>query len=184
MFPIFVLFIPKLWGITFLMESKNIPNNFWRADMKSYTQILTSSAVVLLLNGCTPQIYTHGNIPDPESLAQIKPNTTTQQDVLRLLGSPSHRGGFKEMYWAYASQKTSTTSFFAPDVLETKVLIVSFNQAGTVEKTTPMIFTDLPPVDYVSDATRIAGHDETMFQKMFGNFGKYGVLARDSKKAE
>ena len=138
---------------------------------------------VIFMNGCTPTITTHGTLPDPEILSQIKVGQT-QQEISKIMGTPTHIGGFKEPIWYYLSQKTSRKSFYAPDILETKSVAIHFDQNGIVKSIKPYSSQNTPEVAYEDRATHTPGHDATTMQKIFANFGKFGVFAKDPKKGD
>src|SRR5579864_6332712 len=84
------------------------------------------------LTACAATVDQRGNLPEPEKLAQIQPGTTTREQVVKILGTPSSTGVFEDKNWYYISRRTKQISFFDPDVLDQQVYIVNFDGAGVV----------------------------------------------------
>ena len=67
-----------------------------------------------------------GNMPDMEELTEVTPGSDDREDVLNLLGTPSTLSTFEENKWYYIGQKVEQFAFFRPEVLDRRVLVVSF----------------------------------------------------------
>src|SRR3990172_4252584 len=89
-------------------------------------------AAAFALAACQPRIDARGNLPDPDTVAQIQPGLRTRAGVADLLGSPSVEGTFDDKTWYYISGRTETYAFFAPKVVDQQVLVVEFDDAGLV----------------------------------------------------
>ena len=70
------------------------------------------------ITGCSPTIESRGFNAENVQFSQIKPGIQTKRQVQELLGSPSTIPSFDQDTWYYVSKKTSTTSFFTPEVLD------------------------------------------------------------------
>jgi outer membrane protein assembly factor BamE (lipoprotein component of BamABCDE complex) len=130
------------------------------------------------LTACQPFVATRGNLVDNEHYAQIQQGSS-QDDVRRVLGSPTVTGTFDPNIWYYIGRRTEQTAFFTPDVVEQRVVKVRFAQNGTVESIDKVdgmdLDRDISPVDRV---TPTAGRDLTFLQSFLGN------LARPAKKKD
>ena len=84
------------------------------------------------LAGCAPTVDQRGNLPEPDKLAQIRPGTTTRDEVAKILGTPSSTGIFNDKNWYYISRRTKQVAFLDPDVLDQQVFIVNFDDKGVV----------------------------------------------------
>ena len=92
-----------------------------------------SSLSAFCLRGCAVSEDQRGNLPDPDKLAEVKPGTTTKEQVVKILGSPSSASTFDDDTWYYISRKTKQVAFFSPDVLDQQVYIVDFDDKGVVK---------------------------------------------------
>src|SRR6202795_2386237 len=84
------------------------------------------------LAACSPTVDQRGNLPEPDKLAQIRPGSTTRDEVAKILGTPSSIGIFHEKNWYYISRRTKQVAFLDPDVLDQQVFIVNFDDKGVV----------------------------------------------------
>ena len=130
-------------------------------------------STLLAVSACTSRIATHGNLPDPERLAEVKPGEMAKDEVAEILGSPSSKSMFGEETWYYISERKETTAFFKPELTERKVLIVRFDKEGYVSALETLGAEDGREIDPVERKTPTAGNEITILQQLLGNFGKY-----------
>jgi outer membrane protein assembly factor BamE (lipoprotein component of BamABCDE complex) len=140
---------------------------------RAWRRGLVSVAAALLLPACGANVQVHGNLPDPELIAEIQPGAYRRQDVANLLGSPSAVSTFEDSRWYYIGQKTSQFAFLKPDVLERSVLVVSFDAGGMVDRTKTYTLEDGQDIDPVSRITPTEGRDLTLLQQLLGNIGRF-----------
>ncbi len=126
-----------------------------------------------MLVGCSSRIDHRGKLPDLTEVAKIKADQYTKEDVLRMLGSPSSTTLFDENTWIYYYKVTESLSFFAPQPLEQKLILIRFNMSDKVKevliKTTPE-----EEINPSTDVTPSVGHERPLLHQIFGNFGRAG----------
>lgn len=125
------------------------------------------------LSACAPVINIRGQQPDPDVLAKIEAGTTSQRDVERALGTPSTKGVFRENVWYYMSERTERTAFFAPELLERKIIAVVFDKVGVVEDIVTYTENDKQEIALVARITPTAGNELSIIQQLFGNIGRF-----------
>ena len=125
------------------------------------------------LSACAPVINTRGQQSDPDVLAKIEPGSTSQRDVKRALGTPSTKGVFRENVWYYMSERTERTAFFAPELLERKIIAVVFDKVGVVEDIVTYTENDKQEIALVARITPTAGNEISIIQQLFGNIGRF-----------
>lgn len=125
------------------------------------------------LSACGNTVQLRGNTPDPEDIAAIQPGVQSRQDVIDLLGSPSTVSTFQDRKWYYIGQKTEEIAFMKPQVIDRKVLVITFDETGLVESTKNYTMADAQDVDPVDRETPTEGRDLTLLQQLFGNVGKF-----------
>ncbi len=130
-------------------------------------------ALALLLAACSGDVQVHGNIPDPELVAEIEPGSYGRRDVAGLLGSPSTVSTFGDSSWYYVGERVSNFAFFKPKVLERNVLVVSFDEEGRVATTRIYTLADGREIDPVDRVTPTEGRDLSVVQQLLGNFGRF-----------
>lgn len=135
---------------------------------------LALTAACLGLAACGGPVQVRGNMPEVEDVAALEPGVHSRQDVADLLGSPSTVSTFQDRKWYYIGQKTQEFAFLKPEVLDRKVLVVTFDEAGYVDQTTSYSLADAQEIQPVERITPTEGKDLTLLQQLFGNLGRFG----------
>lgn len=130
-----------------------------------------------VLAGCAPMIHTDGQIPDAEKLATIAPGVQSEDEVKKLIGTPSSESVFGVKTWYYITKRTSQVAFFAPSVEEQKVVAISFDQDGKVNGIQEYGMNDAKDVSPVGRTTPTKGKHLTILDQMLGNLNRYGAGA-------
>ena len=149
----------------------NYPSN-----SKNRSQLRTALLVGTLavaLGACAQSVQVRGNIPDQETVSKINPGVHSRIDIASLLGSPSTVSTFQDSKWYYIGQKSTQVAFFAPEVLERKVLVVSFDEAGYVAATQTYALEDGQTIDPVDRFTPTEGRKMSLLQQLLGNLGRF-----------
>jgi len=135
--------------------------------------LMLAGLAMVVVSACSPRIATRGNAPEPEALEQIVIGESTKGDVTDLLGSPSSVAAFDENVWLYISRRTETIAFLEPDVVEQKVVLISFDAANRVDILSEYDLEDGKPVIPTDRITPTAGKEITILQQLFGNLGRF-----------
>lgn len=125
-------------------------------------------------SACTPIVAIHGNIVEPDRLADVHQGVSRKNDVAEALGTPSATGTFDANTWYYIGQRTEKTAFFPPEVTERKVVVVRFDDAGVVRQIDQLDQSAGQDIDFVDRATPTAGKDMSFIEQMLGNVGRFG----------
>ncbi|AWK86864.1 outer membrane protein assembly factor BamE [Azospirillum thermophilum] len=147
--------------------------------LRSSRPVLGAVLLGLAVTGCSPIVATRGNLTDPERVAELQPGQSRRDDVVAVLGSPTSVGTFDQNTWYYIGQKTEKIAFFEPDVIERRVVIVKFDDAGTLREVKKLDETNAQQVEMVERTTPTAGREMTFLEQMMGNVGRFS--AKDSK---
>lgn len=137
---------------------------------------LTVMAVLLPLasTSCTPTIATHGHTFDETAIARIEPGSTSRQEVLQLLGSPSSLASFDDNVWYYVSQRTAKVSFYQENLIGQDVMTVTFNDQDLVDKIDRHGLEQTAAIDPVNRVTPTAGVSPSIWKQLIGNIGRFG----------
>jgi outer membrane protein assembly factor BamE (lipoprotein component of BamABCDE complex) len=127
----------------------------------------------LALAACSPSVDTRGNLADKDRLQQIQKGVSTRDDVASALGTPSTVGTFDPNVWYYIGARTEKTAFFRPDTVERKVVVVKFDEAGTVADVHELDQSAGKEVELVDRTTPTAGRDMNFIEQMLGNVGRF-----------
>lgn len=114
--------------------------------------------MALPLGGCFTSTYTHGHVITADMLNQIQVGSSREQVEL-VLGSPSTTSSINGNANYYISQKTATTAFMAPDIVEQRVVAVYFDDDGYVQDLGNYTLEDGKIVDIITRETRTGGAD-------------------------
>src|SRR5487761_376200 len=134
---------------------------------------LALPAVLAALAGCTNPVDQHGNLPEADKLAEIKPGTTDKATVTQLLGSPSAIPEFDDNTWLYISQKTRNLALRKPELIDQEVLAIDFDENGIVRDVEHRALADGEAVVPNPKATPAPGREFTVLEQLIGNFGKF-----------
>lgn len=126
-----------------------------------------------LLAGCEPVYTNHGFAPQLAELDTIRAGEDTRGSVLRKLGRPSTISSFDADAWYFEASKVETYAFYAPVVVDRKVVAVNFNDDGLVTNVASYGVEDGKIIDLVTRRTPTYGRELTVLQQIFGNLGRF-----------
>lgn len=134
---------------------------------------LALAASLLAGAACSPVVATRGHMVDEERLAAVQEGVTRKDEVAAILGSPSTTGTFDGNTWYYIGQVTEKTAFFRPEAIERKVLIVRFDDGGTVKEKRVLDLADAREVEMSARETPTAGREMSFLEQFLGNIGRF-----------
>lgn len=130
--------------------------------------------LILTLSACswlgTNQV---GDVPETVRINAIKVGKHSKEDVTRLLGSPTSITLFEKESWLYIESKEQKRVFFQPKEIERKVVQVTFNSNGNVEKIKQLSLNDGKKVAIDKTTTPVSGKDLSVIDELIGNFGRF-----------
>jgi outer membrane protein assembly factor BamE (lipoprotein component of BamABCDE complex) len=124
-------------------------------------------ACAALMSGCTPVISHRGYLEDPNTEAYIASGTDNKSTIETKLGSPSMEAAFGNEAWYYVSSTEKQVAFFAPIVLERKILAVYFDKDGKVTDLKHYGLEDGHVVAFETRQTATRGREMTFLQQLF-----------------
>ena len=134
---------------------------------------LLATMLVTALLACAPRIENRGNDIDLDKLVEIVPGKTNKSRVKTVLGSPSIRSDFGEDTWMYVSGRTKALAFFKEELLNRKVVYISFLKTGVVDSIGTLSEKNGSKVELVNRETPTAGQRITLIQQLIGNIGRF-----------
>jgi outer membrane protein assembly factor BamE (lipoprotein component of BamABCDE complex) len=135
----------------------------------------------LALTGCDLPVQVHGNLPDDDQLARIEPGKQGRTDIVNLLGPPSVRSNFQDDTWYYVGQKQTRFAFFAPDIKERNVLVLTFDRQDRLTGKKLYTMADARDIDPVDRETPTEGRDLSIVQQLLGNVGRFNNSGQDTR---
>ena len=133
--------------------------------------VLATLVVASLATACTPVVAVRGNIIEDEALARLHAGLATQDDVTTVLGTPSAVSAFDERTWYYIGERTEQFAFLDPDVVERRIIAVSFTADGVIEQIQEIDQEEAREVDFVSRTTPTGGKELGILEQLLGNVG-------------
>ena len=127
---------------------------------------------VLFIAACTPTVNQRGNLLTDQQIASVQLGQSTRSDVLRSLGSPTTKSPFNEEIWYYIGQETEKRGILDPEVMEERVVAVTFDEQGYVNDIRD-INNERIDIPVERDATKTHGNDLTVMQQLLGNLGRF-----------
>ncbi len=131
---------------------------------------------LLLLGACSlfqAQPVTRGDVVASDQLRELVPGTSTRADATSLLGSPTAHATFDDNTWIYIGQRTRSRVGQLPGVDMQDVVLLTFDQGGTLRTVRQLSKRDSKPVDMVARTTPSPGSEASFMQQLLGNIGRY-----------
>jgi outer membrane protein assembly factor BamE (lipoprotein component of BamABCDE complex) len=140
--------------------------------------------LALSLGGCVATVDQRGNLPEADKIAQLQPGSTTRDQVVKILGTPSSTGIFDDKSWYYISRKTKRVAFFDPDVLDQQVYVVNFDGKGVVNSVDHKDLKDGRDIEPAPGATPAPGRELTFVEQVLGNIGRFNKGTSSGSESE
>ncbi|MEZ5667260.1 MAG: outer membrane protein assembly factor BamE [Alphaproteobacteria bacterium] len=135
--------------------------------------VLTALGACALASACEGVVDRRGYRAEQRDVQQIQIGTSTEQDVLTIMGTPTVRSTFDENTWYYIGSETETWAFMRPELVDRNIIEVQFDPAGyvaAIETYGAEIAQDIDPVDR---ETPTRGNRVTFIQQFLGNLGRF-----------
>ncbi len=147
------------------------------SPMRARRFMLALPVAAMALTACAADSITikarHGNLPDPERLAEIVPGEINREEVAEILGSPSTIAAFDEETWLYISQQTETLAFLPLEITDQKIVVIKFDKEGVVSEVKQLGLEASQDVKPVERTTPTHGNEFTVLDQLLGNFGRF-----------
>lgn len=132
-------------------------------------------ALSLALAACAGREDVRGAVMTKERMDEIRPGSTTQNELIEIIGSPTASTMFPQegQIWYYISKETKTVAFFEPETLKQEVLEIRFDPSGRVTDIRKYGIDDAKQIALVSRTTPTRGKELSFVEQMFGNIGRF-----------
>ena len=118
--------------------------------------------------------FERGYQVDQETLSQIKAGSTTKEQALATLGTPSTTSTVGGDAWYYIGQKMHRALAFMPlQMTDQHVLAVYFDKGGKVSRIANYGMQDGKVFDYVSRTTPTGGQEPNFLRNIMGGLLKF-----------
>jgi outer membrane protein assembly factor BamE (lipoprotein component of BamABCDE complex) len=148
---------------------------FW---FEKIVKCLGLALVSLGVFGCVSTHEQSGMVLPRSTLKQIQVGKTTQQDVFRLLGTPSSVSAIDPNTWYYASCFSETCAFLDPTILESRLYVLTFSPGGILAKMDEKSKQEMETIAMVKRVTPPVGQSTPVMKQLFRNLGKAPVKGK------
>jgi len=158
------------------------PHNLSAGSRRSgHAKALLAACALFAAAACSDNVSVHGNLPKEKDINDIAVGLDDRNSVASRLGTPSTVSTFEDDKWYYIGSKMETVAFMKPQVVDRKVLVVSFDDAGSVSDKSLYTLEDGRVVDLVDRKTPTEGRELTILQQFFGNLGRFTSQSEGSQ---
>lgn len=131
------------------------------------------ACLLFLPAACGPKVNNGGYVKDGDIKSQIGVGTSTRDEVLSKLGSPSSQSSFGPETWYYITDRQETIAFLKPEVVKQDVVAVTFDKSGVVSDIKNYNIADSKNVAIATRTTPTEGHTLGFFEQVLGNIGRF-----------
>ncbi|WP_408868515.1 outer membrane protein assembly factor BamE [Bombella apis] len=135
---------------------------------------------MLMLSGCeaiSPPPIPRGALIEKLDYDQLVLNSSTQNDALSILGSPTAHATFNDNTWIYISMTKDLVPLAHPVVDKQQVLVLNFDNAGVLRKMNVLDRHDAIRVSMAGGATPTPGTHISVLRELLGNVGRYNPMS-------
>ena len=125
-----------------------------------------------VLSACVTTV-TQGHLKEDEAISAIHIGTTTKDEALKALGSPSSQSSFGPLAWYYVSSVKKNRSLFAPTIADQRVLEIGFDNKGVVSSIRNYSLADSKNIEIASRTTPAEGQTLGFFEQIMSNLGRF-----------
>ncbi len=137
---------------------------------------LRGAATGLVMSGllaCAPVIDNRGYVFDESLLPQLVVGTTSEADIIAIMGSPSTVSTLNGGAYYYISSRFITEAYRAPRETERRVLAIFLDEDKKIRDLGFYTLEDGNIVTIVARTTETQGRELTFLQQIFGNLGRF-----------
>jgi len=140
---------------------------------KNWLRGAATSLVMSGLLACAPVIDNRGYVFDESLLPQLVVGTTSEADIITIMGSPSTVSTLNDGAYYYISSRFITEAYRAPRETERRVLAIFFDEDKKIRDLGFYTLEDGNIVTIVERTTETQGRELTFLQQIFGNLGRF-----------
>ena len=134
-----------------------------------------AALLAMVAAGCAPIVESHGYAPNEQQLALIEPGVDSVESVSAKIGRPSTGGLVRSRAWYYVASRFETLTYNAPELVDRRVVAVTFDEAGVVEAVDQYGLEDGRIINLVTRTTPTYGRLLGILEQIFGNLGNVGA---------
>ncbi len=143
-----------------------------RAAGQGFRCMGTALVLAAAVSACTPIIRNHGYVPAEDELSLLEVGVDTRETVGQKIGRPSTSGLLNDEGWYYVQSQYRLVGPREPKEIERQVLVITFNEAGTMDNIARFGLEDGKVVEISRRVTETNIKGITIVQQLLGSFGQ------------
>jgi len=130
--------------------------------------------LLIALNACVSKVDKRGYMFDMSDHNLLQEGITSKERVLKIMGSPTLISDLdSDEAWIYYAEDLKRLLFFKPDVISRDVLVVRFNEAGTIRELSRIDLNDEEKkLQFAANFTNVESRKIGLLKSLFSNVGQ------------
>lgn len=133
--------------------------------------VLAALSLAVLVTACEAQYSNHGYVPPPADLNALVIGVDTRATVDDVIGAPSASGLLSDGDYYYVRSRIKEYGPRRPQVVDRKVVAISFNENDTIRNIETFGLEDGNIVPLTRRVTDSSVMGNGLLRQIFGNFG-------------
>lgn len=146
--------------------------------MRNKLKVALCLSTIVFLASCGKKIEKMGYLIKESNLELIKPNKSSEQDVISILGDPTTKSIFGTKTYYYMERQYKQVAFFTPKLVEQKIVAVEFKPNNIVDKISIYGKDDAKVLSYDAERVTFEGNKVGVLEQMVDNIGKFSSQAQ------
>jgi outer membrane protein assembly factor BamE (lipoprotein component of BamABCDE complex) len=130
--------------------------------------------LLIALNACVSKVDKRGYMFDMSDHNLLQEGITSKERVLKIMGSPTLISDLdSDEAWIYYAEDLKRLLFFKPDVISRDVLVVRFNEVGTIRELSRIDLNDEEKqLQFAANFTNVESRKIGFLKSLFSNVGQ------------
>jgi outer membrane protein assembly factor BamE (lipoprotein component of BamABCDE complex) len=130
--------------------------------------------LLIALNACVSKLDKRGYMFDMSEHNLLQEGITSKERVLKIMGSPTLISDLdSDEAWIYYAEDLKRLLFFKPDIISRDVLVVRFNEVGTIRELNRIDLNDEEKqLQFAANFTNVESRKIGFLKSLFSNVGQ------------
>jgi len=130
--------------------------------------------LLIALNACVSKVDKRGYMFDMSDHNLLQEGITSKERVLKIMGSPTLISDLdSDEAWIYYAEDVKRLLFFKPDIISRDVLVVRFNEVGTIRELSRIDLNDEEKqLQFAANFTNVESRKIGFLKSLFSNVGQ------------
>ena len=130
--------------------------------------------LLIALNACVSKLDKRGYMFDMSNHNLLQEGITSKERVLKIMGSPTLISDLdSDEAWIYYAENLKRLLFFKPDIISRDVLVIKFNEIGTIRELNRFDLSDEDKqLQFAENFTNVESRKIGFLKSLFNNVGQ------------